>query len=871
MLGPLYFRQPRLVVLTLGAVLVAGLASLTEIGRQEDPSITNRFATILTPFPGASADRVEALVTVPIEDELRAIAEVDTVTSTSRTDLSAITVELNETVADPSPVFSEIRDALDDAALTFPAGVGEPEFDDTRGPPAYTMLVGLTWQADGPANRAILDRLSEELENRLRAVPNTELVNRFGAPDEEILAVVDPDVLASLGLTLDQVAAAIDGADAKVSAGQIHGSASDLLIEVSGELDTLDRIRAVPLGEQPDGTLVRLGDIATLSRGVADPPSQLALVGGRDAVVVAARMAADHRVDRWAERARQVVADFRAEAPLGVGVEVMFDQSVYTDERLGTLLGNLGTGAALVLVVLFVTLGWRSALVVGTALPVTSLIALATLNFLGIPIHQISVTGLIVALGLLVDNAIVMTDAIRHRLAHGMARLEAVADAGRLLWLPLLASTLTTVLAFMPIALLPGATGEFVGPLALSVIVALVSSYAVAMTVVPALAGRFVGSGEGSGFAGFVRHGLSIRPLTRAFAWSLDLSLAHPRLSILAASVPAVLGFIGMGTLPEQFFPPADRDQFHIQVFLSDDASIAQTRRVVERMQQVIAGEPGVASVDWFLGTSAPPPYYNLVMNQDGAANFAEALVTAASPADAVRLIPLLQARLDAEVPQAQTIVRELLQGAPVDAPVELRLYGPNLEVLRDIGDRLRRVMTEVPLITHVQTDLGGGTPQVRIAADEDAVRLAGLSLVDVAGQLDANLGGRIGGSVLEGTEEIPVRVRAGGADRSTLAGLAALPLALSGGTSNGAVGIPLTAVAELTLAPQRALIARRNGERVNAVVGFVGQGTLPAVALADVRALLDRHPVDLPPGYRLEVGGDAAERDEAVGNLASS
>ena len=873
MLGSLYYRQPRLLALTLGIILVAGLASLTEIARQEDSTLTNRFATILTAFPGASAERVEALVTEPIEDELREIAEILEITSASRTDLSVVTVELSERVSDPDPIFSEIRDALDDAALEFPAGVFDPVFDDTRGPPAYTLLTGLTWEADGPANRAILDRLSDELQNRLRAVPDTELVDRFGAPDEEILVDVDPALLASLRLTPADVAAAIEGADAKVSAGQVRGAASDLLVEVAGELDTLSRIRDIPLREQDDGTLIRVGDIAALSRGFADPPSDLALVHGRYAVVVAAQMTVDRRVDVWAERANQVVADFAAEAPIGIGVEVIFDQSAYTDARLDTLITNLLTGGALVLTVLFFTLGWRAALVVGLALPLTSLVSLATLNFLGIPIHQMSVTGLIVALGLLVDSAIVMTDAIRNRRAKGMDRIAAVAEVGRLFWLPLLSSTLTTILAFMPIAVMPGAPGEFVGPIAFSVIIALISSYAVAMTIVPALAGRLVNPGESRGLAGLLRNGLTIRPLARAFAWSIDRSLAHPRLSILAAVIPGVLGFIGMTTLPEQFFPPADRDQFHIQVFLSDDVAIDETRRVVERIQAEIMAEPGVESAHWFIGTSAPRFYYNLLMNQDGQAGFAEAMVTARSLSDATRLIPALQARLDAAVPQAQVLVRELLQGPPVDAPVELRIFGPDLDTLRVLGDEARRVMATVPLITHVQTDIAGGAPHVEVIADEDAARLAGLGLVDLAGQLDATLAGRVGGSILEGVEEIPVRVRTGGTDRSTLAGLSSLTLSLPGpgATDDMATGIPLTAVAQLNLAPQQGAITRRDGERVNSVVGYVGQGILPAQALIQVLERLDADPLDLPPGYRLEIGGDAAERNEAVGNLAGS
>ncbi len=880
MSGVLYFQQTRLLALTLGLILVAGLAALSSIPRQEDPTLINRFATVLTAYPGAPADRVEALVTRPIEEELREIGEIDTLTSTSRSNISAITLEIAETIADPEPVFSRIRDALDDAAAAFPAGVGDPLFDDDRGPPAYTMLIGVTWTAEGPANRIILNRLAEALETRLGSRPGTELADLYGAADEEIRVTVAPALLATLGLTADAVSQAIAEADAKRPAGTVEAPGASLLVEVAGALDTVARIRAIPLAEDAGGGLVTVGDVAAVERAVAEPPAELAIVRGRDAVVLALRMADGRRVDRWAEGMRAAAADFAEAAPAGIGVEILFDQSRYTDDRLAALMVNLATGAALVLGVLFVTLGWRAALIVGIALPMTSLMALATLNAFAIPIHQMSVTGLIVALGLVVDSAIVMTDAIRQRRAAGMAALAAVREATRHLWLPLASSTATTILAFMPIALMPGAAGEFTGPIAFSVIIALISSYALAMTVVPALAGRFLPAAPATprgGIATLLACGIVWPGLARLFRRSIRLSVAHPRLSMLAATVPAVLGFVGMTTLPEQFFPPADRDQFRVQLFLADQAPITETRAAVDMADRLITAHSAVRSVDWFLGSSAPKIYYNVTMNQDGVASHAEAQVTVGSLDDAARLIPILQAELDAALPGVRVLVRELLQGPPVDAPVELRVYGPELERLRSLGEAARLRLAAVPGITHVTTDLTGGRPALTVAADEAAARLSGLDLAGIAGQLEAALTGAVGGSVVEGAEEMPVRVRVAGDDRATVPGLASLqllaPRSVDGATAapDDLPSVPLSAIAEIVLEPRAGAIARRNGERVNSVVGYVERGVLPDTVLSAFRQVLADDPLDLPSGYRLEIGGDAAERDEAVGNLAGS
>ena len=873
-MSTLYFRQSRLLILTIGIILVGGLASLSGIPRQEDPTLTNRFAAILTPFPGASADRVETLVTEPIEDELREISEIETITSTSRNGISVVTVELLETIADPDPFFSEIRDALNDAAAAFPEGVGDSIFDNDRGPPAYTLIVGLTWQRETPPNLSILGRLAEDLQNRMRNVPNTQLVDLYGEPDEEIRVEIDPGVLTSLGLTAEDVAQAISGADAKVSAGQLRGSVNDLLIEVTGELDTLSRVRSVPLIDRAGGTLVRVGDVARVERGVVDPPSTLALVDGRGAVVIAAQMAADRRVDLWSDGMRALVAEYQAELPDGVDVELIFDQSAYTETRLDGLMQNLMIGAGLVLLVLFITLGWRAALIVGSALPLTSLIALTTLNFTGIPIHQMSVTGLIVALGLLVDSAIVMTDAVQSRRARGVPALRAVAEASAHLWLPLLTSTVTTILAFMPIALLPGGAGEFVGPIAFSVMIALVSSYFVAMTIVPALAGRFVKGGDGGRRPGFLSQGLTIPALARLFSRSIALSLRHPRLSIMAAIVPSVLGFVGMTTLTEQFFPPADRNQFHIELSLPAQTSIHETRRVTERAYDLITDHEAIESVHWFVGTDAPKFYYNLQTNQDGVSSYAEAQVTARSLEDAQRLIPILQQELDVAFPRAQVLVRELLQGPPVDAPIELRIYGPDPDRLRELGEQACALLTRVDSVTHARSSLEGGEPKVWVQASEETARLTGLGLVDLARQLDATLEGAVGGSIVEGTEELPVRVRVANGGRDSLDSVASLaltsPLAVQG-SPNDFPGIPLTAVGQVSIEPERPAITRRNGERINTITGFVEWGVLPETALMAFQELLATEPIDLPSGYRFEFGGDSAERNEAVGNLSAS
>jgi len=872
----LFYRQWRLFALAVGMILALGAAALTTIARQEDPTITNLFATVVTPYPGADPGRVEALVTEPIEAELEEIAEIETITSTSRTAISVVQIELSSFITEQEieQAWSEIRDALADAAVAFPAGVPEPEFDNDR-TGAFTAI-GAVLPRDGRAvPPSIQRRYAEALQDRLRQVPGTEIVRLFGAETEEIRVAVDPDRLAAVGLEAGAVAAAIARADAKVEAGRLRGDRADLLVEVAGEIDGLDRIRRIPVRDGDDGRILRVGDVATVERATVDPPASVAYADGTRGVLVAAKMEEDLQVDRWMADVRDELDAFAAALPGGLEHRLLFDQSRYTADRLGGLLGNLAMGVGLVVAVLLVTLGWRAALIVAAILPLTSLGTIAVLQAIGVPIHQMSVTGLIVALGLLVDAAIVMTDQVRQRLAEGLARVQAVGGAVRRLAVPLLASTVTTILAFLPMALLPGPAGDFVGSIALSVIVMLSVSLVLALTVTPALAGWMLPDRERADGGGPLGSGIRVPVLARAFEGSLRLALRHRRLAVLGALILPVAGFGAFPTLTAQFFPGVERDQFHVQLHLPGATAIERTASAAMQAEEILRGLGDVAHVHWVVGESAPSFYYNMTMTQDGVPSFAEALVTTTSAAATDDVIAQARAALDRRLPEAQAIVRELVQGPPVEAPVELRLVGPDLGTLRALGERLRAEMAAVPAITHTRATLLGGDPKLVFDLDEETVRLAGLELAEVAAQLDAALEGAVGGSLVEATEELPVRVRLGEAARGSAEAIRSLdvlpPDAPARAAAGAYPGIPLTALGAPSLEPAESPIARRDGERVNTVQGYVALGVLPEEALAAVQARLDAADIALPPGYRLEIGGDADARSETVNNLIST
>ncbi len=854
-----------LLAMTLLVVIAAGASALFSLPVTEDPRIAMRNPIVLTRLPGASAERVEALVSEPIEQKLEEIAEIRRVDSTSRAGISVVSIELHDHVYDNDEVFAEIRDELAAVIPRLPPEASTPEFDDKRGATAFSWIAAVTVESPEPLGLA--SRLAEELADRLRGVPGTELVRTYGEPEEELLAVVDDAELAALGLTVTDVARALREADAKTPSGRLRGAASDLVLEVRGELDSLERVREVPVRRAGDGALVRVGDVAEVSRGWREPPREIGLVEGRRAIYVAARMEPGERADAWAARARAVHEAFEAEVGGPIGLRRVFDQSGYTVDRLGSLASNLLLGAVVVVLVVLFTMGLRAGLVVGAALPLTVALALFGLVLGGGTLQQMSIFGMMIALGLLIDNAIVVVDEVSSQRRRGRPRRDAVEHTVRHLFRPLLASTLTTVLSFAPIPLLIGNVGDFVGPIGVSVILALVASFVLAMTLVPALAGLLVAGAPSPGSkTQWWRHGLETPRLAAFARRALVAGLRRPARALAVAAALPVLGFALAPMLQSQFFPPVDRNMFDVQVWLPRDASLERTRGVVAEVESVIRSHDEVERVAWLLGGSFPSVFYNLVMSRDDASYYARGMVETGTAAEVKALLPVLQRELDRRVPNAQVVVRQFGQGPPVDAEVEIELAGPSLAVLQALGEQVRRVLTLQPEVLHTQATLERGEPKLWLDVDEDEARLAGLTLRDVAAQLEARLEGTTGGSVRESTESLPVRIRTRDERRGDRAGLADTQLL---GADRGD-WLPLTALGEATLQPEIGGITRCDGERCNEVRAFIRPGALPIEVTNAVLAQLEREGFALPAGYALRVGGDSEEQQAAISGLVT-
>ena len=869
-----FHSNPRLLYLTISLIIVSGLSSFAILPRMEDPLLVQRGGFVHTLFPGADPVLVESQVTEILETEFAEISEIKEIRSTSRESISTIAIELRDEVLDGDKVWSKIRDRISDAEVQLPAGARKPRFERMEFK-AYAALTALRWRPEsGDVNFAVLKRWGEELEDRIQSLAGTEQVEYFGLPTEEVLVTLNSEQLGALNLSVAEVSQQIIAADPKVAAGQLRGANEDLLIEIAGELDSVQRIENIPIRYQGDGGFTRLSDIASVVRTAANPPASISIVDGERSIVLGAFIRENLRIDRWNTELQAALDSFEQELPEGIVLDRMFTQNDYVDSRLSALINNLLMGAAAVFLVILVLMGWRSAVVVSMALPLAALMVLFGMRLMSIPIHQMSVTGLIIALGLLIDNAIVIVEEMTIKIRNGKAPSEAVSASVRHLALPLFGSTVTTAFAFAPIALMPGPAGEFVGAIAVSVIIAIFSSLFLAMTVIPAISARLISPAKAGEKRSGWRDGFSNDRLTDWYRSSLRFAFRRPILGVLAGLVLPVLGFIGATQLNEQFFPPADRDQVHIEVELGPASSVENTLRTTNQIRDLLLQDPDVRRVDWFVGESAPSFYYNLIARRSNVSQYAQAIVQLNSFEGQRQKIHQLQTLLNAKFAHARVLVRQLEQGPPFDAPVEVRLFGPDLDRLKTLGDEVREVLVGTPGVIHTRTELDDTLLKVSLDVDVETAMAAGLSLTDIASQLNAATEGEVGGSIIEATEELPVRVRLDDRNRAKFANLASLDIVnphTVEGSGTQYRGVPVTALGEFKTTADFGAIQHLDGMRMNEVQAFSPAGVLPSKVLTAFKERLAASDFALPQGYSLKFGGESAKRDEAVSNLMAN
>ena len=454
------------------------------------------------------------------------------------------------------------------------------------------------------------------------------------------------------------------------------------------------------------------------------------------------------------------------------------------------------------------------------------------------------------------------------RRARGVHVSEAISRAVRHLLIPLGASTATTIFAFMPIALAPGGVGDFTGTVGVSVALSVASSFILAMTIVPAIAGFLESQWEKrwpsrTPESKWWQTGYSNPRLTQLYRSTIVRVLNKPALGIGIACVLPVIGFALAPTLTQQFFPPVDRNQFQVQLALPAQSSLAQTQTAVAEAEAILRADPRVTDSYWTIGEAAPRVFYNVISLNERVPSFAAAWVNTTSAADTLEMLPDLQQALSRALPQAEVLAIPFEQGPPRNAPIEVRIVGSDLNILRERAEELRRILASVPNVTYTRATLSNAEPKLAFVPQENAAAIAGIPTGELSRRLQSALSGELAGTVLEGTAELDVRVRLAKQYRNDVADLATLPLVTSGGR-----GVPLEELGDWELVPTATAIDRRQGERLSTVQAFLVPFTLPAGVMTDLRARLEQEGFKVPAGYQLQIGGEAEQSSKSMGNI---
>lgn len=854
--------RPRFVAGIVLLFSLLGASSWFLMSREEDPKIAERFGLVVAPYPGADVRAVERLVVLPLEDALAEESEIREVDITVRTGVAIVAVKLRETVPfdGTDAVWEDIERALRRAHAEMPAEALAPQLEhelvDTE-----AILLAVHGDHDPLRLAAAAERLRENLlgEDLVMRVRTT------GDPGEQLRIDIDDATVRRLGVDLLSLRHSLMSRNATTPAGSLQVGAREVALRPLGELRSLEELAAIPVPIAPDARglsdrAIPLGEIAELQLGASEPRSDRARLNGEVAVFLGVVPRRGVRAAEFGAAVDRVVAEFAAARDDQIGVDTVTYQPDRIEARLGELGASLLLGVAIVLAVVLLLMGVRMGLVVASIVPLVVFASVAVYAFSGGVLHQIAVAALVIALGLLVDNAIVVAETIQRRLDEGASSREATEGAVRELALPLGAATGTTLASFVPMLLAEGTTGDFTRAIPIVVMLTLTMSYGYALVVTPLIA----------------RFGLRAAPRVREsrvdqIAARVGRFAARRPLLSLAAATLVVAGSASFAlVVRKDFFPTSDRDQMIVELTLPEATHLSTTDEASRRLEVWLAEQPEVERVATFVGRGAPRFYYNLP-TRPNSPHFAHLFVDTRDAAGVNALRHALESYARTELSDAQVIARRLEQGPPVVAPIHVRLEGNTLGDLAEASARVRAELRGISSTRHVRDDQGLGTPTLQVATDDFGALRQGVDRERVALTLLAHARGLPTGSFRGGDEAVPIVLRSR-ASRGSVVGdqQSAVELLASDLPRPGASPLPLSQVAAASLRWEPAVIHRHDRRRVvNVYAEHADEATYQAI-VAELTPRLEA--LDLPAGIRWSLAGaygESRKANEALGAKA--
>ncbi len=861
-------EHPALLRFFVILILALGVRSYFQLGQAEDPPFTFKIMLIQAQWPGATAREVSEQLTERIEKKLQEMPELDFVRSYARAGETSVFVNLREEIRGPAvaEAWYQVRKKIGDLAPQLPPGVRGPFFNDEFGD-TFGSIYAFT--GDG-FSRAELRRVAEDARREVRRLPNVGKAELFGVVPEKIYVEVPMQKLATLGISPQQIAQAVEEQNGVVAGGRVENDALSIPLRVSGTYSDVERLRetVIRIGERS----LRLGDFAQVTRHYEDPPATEIRSQGEPAVLLGVSLAKGGDVLALGRNVDATMKALQRSLPVGLTIERIHDQPGIVARAVHLFMQSFVEAVTIVLAVTFVALRWRAGLVVMLSIPVVLAITFAVMRFFDIDLHRISTGALIIALGLLVDDAIIAVEMMAHKLEAGWSRFEAATYAFHSTAFPMLTGTLLTAAAFLPIALAKATVGEYTFAIFSVTTIALLSSWLVAVVVAPYL-----------GYA-LLKPALHVEdedaayhtPFYRRFRAAVEWCLRR-RWTVIALTLAALaVGVAAMQKVEKQFFPQSDRLEILVEMWLPEGVSIDATRAEALRLESLVRRDPDVAHVLAYIGQGAPR--FVLALDQQLASrNFAQLVVIAKDIPAREREIARIRALFETDFPNVRGRAVRFEYGPPVGYPVQFRLSGTNIPRLKTEAERLRRIVAAHPRVTAVNLDWNEQSLTVEAKLDQDKLKALGLSSDGVARLAALQLSGTPLTQFREDDQLIDVVLRTPRAEHRTVDALGTLPVpfagpsAAAGSRGENTPSVPLGQIAHLAPAFEDGLIWRRDRLPTISVRGDPVGTTQPATIAADLAPRMAEFQASLPPGFRLEVGGPVESSARANAAIAAS
>ncbi len=833
-----------LIIYFMLVSLIGGIASFIKLGRAEDPVFTIRTMLVRAIWPGATLPDMLDQVTERIERKLQEVSKVDVVRSSTRGGDTTIFIDLKGGVTSNEipAIWQEVRNKVGDIRHTLPQGVLGPFFNDDFGD-TFGFIYGFT--ADGFTHRELRDYV-EDIRSKLLTVPDVSKIELIGAQNEEVTIEFRHDRVAALGIDYPTLFAAIAAQNVVRPSGVIRTGAENVLIQVSGsyqsEADILEV--SVNIGDR----VVRLGDIAEVVRGYSDPPSPIFHVNGKPAIGLAIAMQDAGDILALGKNVKTMMTALTADLPAGIEPVLVSDQAVTVDEAIGEFTASLWQAIAIILGISILMLGARPGAVVAVSIPLTLAIVMIIMDVLNIDLHRISLGALIIALCLLVDDAMTTVDAMLRRLASGDTAAAAASYAYANLAAPMLIGTLVTIAGFVPIGFAQSSAGEYTFSIFAVVAIALLVSWLVAVLFAPVVGAAILRPPA--------KQTNDEQPggVLRTYRKLLDWAFANSWITIIGTVALFLLAIWGLRFVPQQFFPASDRTELLVDLTLQQNSSIRASEDVARKLDEVLANDADVSRWSTYIGRGAIRFYLplNVQLPNDF---FAQQVIVAKDVAGRQRLQGKLEKLLAEEFPNVVTRVYPLELGPPVGWPVQYRIVGPDVDRLRDLSKGVADLIAGHPDTRRVSFDWIEPARRVRIQIDQDQARRIGYTSEALASVLNTAISGTRVTQLRDGIYLVDVVARARQEDRIALENLQTLQVPLRNGRT-----VPLSQFATFETEQEQPLVWRRDRIPTLTVQADVAEGALAEGIVSELTPGIAELNAQMPTGYRIELGGVAEE-----------